>query len=89
MKVEWDRNKAAANLAKHRVAFDAVRDFTFEVALIWEDDRRDYGEPRMVALGFIGSRLHHLCYTVRGDALRIISLRKANEREIKRYEQNI
>ena len=88
MKVEWDLTKAEMNFAKHGVAFESIRFFAFETALVWEDDRRDYGEARMIALGFIEGRLHHLAYTMRGDILRVISLRKANAREIGHYVEN-
>jgi uncharacterized DUF497 family protein len=48
--------------------------------------RMDYGEPRYQALGLIGDRLHMLVFTPRADRLHIISLRKANQREIRHYE---
>jgi uncharacterized DUF497 family protein len=48
-----------------------------------------YGEKRFVATGFIGDRLHVMAFTVRSEVIRIISLRKANERERKEYEKNI
>ena len=51
------------------------------------DDRYDYGEDRTQALGLIDGRLHMLAFTMRGDALRVISLRKANPREVKRYDE--
>jgi uncharacterized DUF497 family protein len=82
---EWDETKRQANSAKHGVDFAAVVGFEFETALISVDDRRDYGEVRYVALGFIGERIHAVTYTQRGDNVRVISLRKANAREIKRY----
>jgi hypothetical protein len=50
------------------------------------DTRRDYGETRYIALGHIGDRVHSLVFTPRGDALHVISLRKANRREVRRYE---
>jgi uncharacterized protein len=50
------------------------------------DTRPDYGEPRFIALGLIGNRPHVMVFTPRGDMVRIISLRKANAREITRYE---
>lgn len=53
--------------------------------LTFEDDRRDYGEPRLVTMGLMEGRLVFVAWTPRGDARRIISLRKANERERKRY----
>ena len=52
-----------------------------------EDVRRDYGEPRFQALGEIDGRLHMLVFTPRGGDVHVISLRKANRREIKRYEE--
>lgn len=49
------------------------------------DDREHYGELREMALGFIGVRLHAMAFTRRGDTVRIISLRKANRVEVRRY----
>jgi len=49
------------------------------------DDRERYGELREMALGFIGVRLHAMAFTRRGDTVRIISLRKANRVEMRRY----
>jgi uncharacterized DUF497 family protein len=51
----------------------------------WNDDRADYGEIRMIGLAYIGRRLHCVVYNDRADGRRIISLRKANKREEKRY----
>ena len=84
----WDDAKRAANLAVHRVDFTAAMHFDWETAQATPDTRRDYGEPRFIAVGRIGIRLHVLVYTPRGGLLRIISLRKANQREISRYEEN-
>ena len=50
------------------------------------DDREDYGELRMIALGFIGNVLHVLVFTERGDNVRVISLRKATKPEVKAYD---
>jgi uncharacterized DUF497 family protein len=49
------------------------------------DGRRDDGETRYVALGFLAERLHVLCFTEATEAIRVISLRKANSREVSRY----
>ncbi len=62
-----------------------IEQFNFETALIVIDDRLDYGEVREIAIGFIGARLHVAVYNRRMPALRIISLRKANERERMNY----
>jgi uncharacterized DUF497 family protein len=58
-----------------------------ETAKIWQDTRKDYGEERFIALGYIEKRLFSMVFTVRGDVLRIISLRKANNREVLDYEK--
>jgi uncharacterized DUF497 family protein len=59
--------------------------FDFGTAVVAVDDRKDYGEVREVAAGFIGPRLHVLVFTMRGETCHVISLRKANKREIRRY----
>jgi uncharacterized DUF497 family protein len=59
--------------------------FDFGTAVVAVDDRKDYGEVREVAAGFIGPRLHVLVFTMRGVTCHVISLRKANKREIRRY----
>ena len=84
---EWDDDKNKANIARHRVAFDEAEQFAWEGALVASDDRQDYRESRFVAVGYVGHRLHVLAFTERGDKVRVISLRKANKREVKRYEK--
>jgi uncharacterized protein len=81
----WDESKRAANLKNHKVDFATARHFEWETALIIPDDREDYGELREIALGFIGVRLHVMAFTRRNGNVRIISLRKADRREIQRY----
>jgi uncharacterized DUF497 family protein len=81
----WDDNRRAANLAKHGVDFAAVEGVDWETALTAVDDRRDYGEDRFITIGYIGPRLHVMVWTPRGDDTRIIGLRKANDREERRY----
>ncbi|MHB1936056.1 MAG: BrnT family toxin [Acidobacteriaceae bacterium] len=63
-------------------------EFDFETSVTTEDTRRDYGETRFRSLGFIGAELHAHVFIVRGDAMRIVSLRKANRRERARHEKN-
>jgi uncharacterized DUF497 family protein len=86
---DWDSEKQKRNFAKHGVEFSAATEFNWESALTASDDRRDYGERRFVSIGFIGERLHVLIWAERGERLRIISLRKANAREVKHYAKNI
>ena len=83
---EWDEAKRAANLAKHGVDFEAVRAFDWETATQSLDRRRNYGEARWRAYGLIGVRLYVLVFTLRGEQVRIISLRKANVLEVAEYE---
>ena len=87
MRYEWDENKRAANLAKHGVDFADAGRFDWSLAIEATDDRSNYGKERWVALGLIGSRLHVLTYTVRGENMRLISLRKANRHEREYYEE--
>lgn len=91
MHVTFDPAKEAANLAKHGVSLLDAVDFEWETAVVWPDQRRDYGEPRMVALGYIGLRIMALVYVDRPPEhpteRRIISVRKANRREVHRYAE--
>jgi uncharacterized DUF497 family protein len=87
MQFEWDVLKAAQNIAKHGVPFQyAVRVFLDPLRL---DDRRDYGEERRLTLGKIEGRLYVVAYTPRGNAIRLISARKANEREQREYDETL
>ncbi len=86
MEYEWDEAKRAANLRKHGVDFESVTEFDWSAALLLPDARHDYGEPRWVEIGPIGGRVHCLVFTKRGGRIRVISLRKANRREVKRHE---
>lgn len=87
MEYEWDEIKHERNIAKHGVSFEDVALFEWSQALIIEDDRHDYAEVRYAAYGFIKGRLHVCVYTHRGDCRRIISLRKANGKEVILYEK--
>ena len=87
MEIEFDPEKNERNIRERGISFEKARDFDWDGALVWRDTRRDYSEERFIALGFIGERLHSLVFTVRGDRVRIISLRKANRREELGYEQ--
>lgn len=51
------------------------------------DDRKDYPETRFVALGLLGDRVHVLCFSETSNGIRVISFRKSNPREVKRYAQ--
>lgn len=88
MKLIFDDAKDRANQSKHGLSLSEAEKLEWEDALMWQDTRRDYGEPRMVALGAIGERLYCVVYVDREDARRIISLRKANNKEKILYVSN-
>ena len=85
MKIEFDPDKNERNIHERGISFELARSFELEKAVIRMDWRKDYGELRFNALGYIGLRLYHMTFTLRGDTLRVISLRKANQREIRGY----
>jgi uncharacterized DUF497 family protein len=87
MRYEWDDDKAESNLAKHGVAFSDVVRFDWSDVDEIDDKRFDYGETRTNVVGFLDGRLHVLLYTPRDGAKRLITLRKANPREVLRYER--
>jgi uncharacterized DUF497 family protein len=86
---DWDETKRAANIRDHKVDFVAAAEFDWETALVFVDDREDYGELREVAIGYIGVRLHVLVFTRRGETIRIISLWKAQKSDVRRYVEGI
>ena len=87
VKFDWDPAKNDANIAKHGIDFyDAVR--VFEGPLLeYPDNRRDYGEVRMIAYGAIDEREIVLVYTNRGARCRIISARRAHRNEREAYRK--
>lgn len=87
MKIEFDPAKNERNIRERDLPFDKAAEFDWETASIIEDERRNYGERRFRAFGFIGDRLHAMVFTPREGGIRVISLRKANQREVKSYEQ--
>ena len=89
MEFEWDEAKSQAFFLSRGFDFAyAVRAFFDSDRLIQADLRRSYGEARFHLYGRIESRVFILVYTQRGNATRIISARKANNREVKLYENN-
>ena len=87
MEYEWDEAKRRRNLRWHGADFADAWAFEWEAMIEREDRRENYGEKRFVAVAPIGDRLHVMVYTRRGDKIRIISLRKANRKEVRAYEK--
>lgn len=86
MPIEYDDQKDQLNRQKHGVSLSLSNDLEWQNLFSLEDTRRDYGELRMVGYAPIADRLYCVVYVDRGESRRIISLRKANNREIVRYE---
>jgi uncharacterized protein len=84
---EWDEGKRLWTIQHRGVDFRSAELFDWETAMVICDDRKEYGEPRFVATGFIGDRLHVMAFTIRSEVIRIISMRKANNRERRAYEK--
>ncbi|WP_347814203.1 BrnT family toxin [Paraburkholderia sp. BL10I2N1] len=85
LELEFDPDKDQINRAKHGVALALADYFEWDSAISALDSRYSYGEPRFVAYGLIGDRVHCMVYTPRGETLRLISLRKAHKREVNDY----
>ncbi|HEY9009815.1 MAG TPA: BrnT family toxin [Devosia sp.] len=85
MSFEWDEDKRRKSRLKHGIDFTEVIHFDMDTAQHRIDGRQDYGETRYVSTGYLHGRLHVLCWTLREGRLRVISLRKANDREQKSY----
>jgi hypothetical protein len=87
IKVEFDPAKDASNGRKHGVSLAVAAQLNWSSAQIEVDDRFNYEEDRFIGYAPLGDRLYCVAFTYRGDVVRIISLRKANRREVQRYEQ--
>ena len=81
MSVEFDPAKRAATLQSRGLDMARTGEVLVGATLTAQDDRRDYGEDRFITIGFLDGAMVVLVWTPRDDAYRIISLRKANERE--------
>ena len=89
MLIEFDLDKDKVNVAKHGVSLALARKLDWDAALVWRDDRFEYGELRMLALAPETNTLYYVAFVDRGEVRRIISLRRAERREVKRYVEDI
>lgn len=85
----FDPNKDRKNQNKHDCSLADAEQIEWDMALEWLDDRNDYGEDRYVALAPIDNRLYCVVFVEREGSRRVISLRKANSREVKKYVEAI
>lgn len=77
----YDPAKSERNILTRGLSFARAADFDFESARIWQDDRKAYPETRYVAVGYLDTRLHVLVFSETDNGIRVISFRKANQRE--------
>lgn len=85
MEIEFDPAKDAANIASHGLALADAAEFDLAGAVVEVDDRKDYGETRFRAFGRMDGEGRCLVFTWRGDTIRVISYRRAHEKEMRRY----
>ena len=87
MKLSYDLDKNDSNIKKHGLPLAEADLIDWDSAISWLDHRKDYGEERRVALALIKKRLYCVVYVELKMSMRIISLRKANNREMGIYEE--
>ena len=87
MRFDFDPNKDRLNREKHGLSLSLATELDWDAALLWIDDRQDYGETRVLALAPKTEILYYVAFVDREDVRRVISLRRANRREVKRYVQ--
>jgi len=86
MELEWNETKRQVTLQERGLDFADVA-FIDQASLATElDARHDYGEARFSSFGYLNGRLINFCWTLRAGRIRIISMRKANDRERQKYE---
>ena len=89
MRITFDAVKREKTLRERGLDFARAREVFDGLTITRPDQRQDYGEPRFITAGWLDERLLVLVWTPRGLARRIISMRKANEREIDKYKQSL
>jgi hypothetical protein len=89
MKIIYDPTKEQRNLNKHKVSLGEAEKLEWDLLRAKLDTRRDYGEERMIGYAPIGDRVFCVVFVDRNEERRIISLRKANDREVKHYASEI
>lgn len=89
MEITYDPATYAANQAKHGVSLALAAELEWDTLWAEQDSRFAYREVRMIGYALILTRLYCVAFKERGEECRIISLRKANPREVKRYVSEI
>ena len=89
MRFLFDLDKDKLNLVKHDLSLSFAEKPVWDEAYVWIDPRYSYDELRMIGLVPEGNTLYHVAFVDRGEERRIISLRLAERREVKKYVENI
>ncbi len=87
MRIDFDSVKNDINIAKHNISFERIVECDWNLAKVEKDTRFNYGEERFIAFVPLEGRLYQVVFTVRNDLMRIISFRKANNKERARYDE--
>jgi uncharacterized DUF497 family protein len=87
--LEWDEEKRGLTLRHRKLDFAHAAEVFAGIALTVEDDRRDYGEVRYQTYGRLGRNVVQIVWTPRGEARRIISMRKCNGQERQKVEKQL
>lgn len=85
IRFEWDKKKNDRNVVKHGFGFEIAEEFFLSEVLEKVDERKNYGEKRIIAIGQLKGLTITLIYTIRKDIYRIISVRRGRKDEEKRY----
>lgn len=85
MAIAFDPTKNAGNIAERGLSFERVADLDWETTVVVDERRHDHGEPRLLIMARLDGRLHAAVVIPRGEDLRVISFRRANRREVRRY----
>ncbi|MFM6376828.1 MAG: BrnT family toxin [Microcystis panniformis] len=88
MEIEWDNNKAASNLIKHKIDFEDAKNIFLDPNRLEREDKRDYDETRIQVIGIVNQVVLLVVYTKRNGRYRIISARRANKNERRQYYQS-
>jgi uncharacterized DUF497 family protein len=88
MEIEWDNNKAASNLIKHKINFEDAKNIFLDPNRLEREDKRDYNETRIQVIGIVNQVVLLVVYTKRNGRYRIISARRANKNERRQYYQS-
>ena len=87
MLITCDPHKSRANYFKHGIVLEFAQQLEWAKKLVWADDRLNYNEARMSGLVPLEGKIYAVAYVLRAESTRMISLRKANNREMKLYDK--